>query len=325
MLAGRNAEKVAEAEEAVLEEVPTASLDRMVVDLASQESVREAATSYAESERPLDLLVNNAGIMAPPYAASVDGFESQMATNHFGPFLLTGLLLPRLRDGGRVVTVASQMHRVATKAPLGDPTAKPHPYLRWVAYGQTKLANLLFTFELDRRLRTASRQVSALAAHPGYAGTHLVVNGRFGRSSGGVASILDSVEPALLPVPGGGCGADPDGGHRRSARLDVLRALRPPARRTARRRSWAAPGSRPRPPAPASRLWDIQRAGHRDPGTPERSGDGGGRDDRRGAGPAHALAPRLRHAGPGLPPDRVGQRRHPGRRHRRRPGLGQPR
>jgi NAD(P)-dependent dehydrogenase (short-subunit alcohol dehydrogenase family) len=201
VLAGRSPDKVADAEKAILEEVPTATLERLVVDLASLESVRAAAVSYTD---PLDLLVNNAGIMAPPYAASVDGFESQLATNHLGPFLLTGLLLPRLRDGGRIVTVSSQMHRVATKAPLGDPRAKPRPFLRWIAYSQTKLANLLFTFELDRRLRAASRAVSALAAHPGYAGTHLIVNGRFGRTSGGVASILDAVNRRLSQSPAAG-------------------------------------------------------------------------------------------------------------------------
>jgi NAD(P)-dependent dehydrogenase (short-subunit alcohol dehydrogenase family) len=201
VLAGRSPEKVAASEKAILEDVPAAEVERLLVDLASLESVRAAAASYAG---PLDLLVNNAGIMAPPYAASVDGFESQLATNHLGPFVLTGLLLPQVRDGGRVVTVSSQMHRVATKAPLGDPREKPRPYLRWIAYSRTKLANLLFTFELDRRLRAASRPVSALAAHPGYAGTHLVANGRFGRSSGGAASILDAVNRRFSQSPAAG-------------------------------------------------------------------------------------------------------------------------
>jgi NAD(P)-dependent dehydrogenase (short-subunit alcohol dehydrogenase family) len=203
VLAGRSADRVADAEKAILEEVPVARLERLLVDLASLESVREAAASYPDA---LDVLVNNAGIMAPPYAASVDGFESQLATNHLGPFLLTGLLLPQVRDSGRVVTVASQMHRVASKAPLGDPQAKPRPYLRWIAYSQTKQANLLFTFELDRRLRAAPpaggrRSVSALAAHPGYAGTHLMANGRFGRSSGGVASIVNAVNRRFSQSP----------------------------------------------------------------------------------------------------------------------------
>ena len=201
VLAGRDPEKVAAAEKAIVEEVPAAEVERLVVDLASLESVRSAAASYAGS---LDLLVNNAGIMAPPYARTADGFESQLATNHLGPFLLTGLLLPHLREGGRVVTVSSQMHRVATTAPLGDPRAKPRPYLRWMVYSQTKLANLLFTFELDRRLRAGGREVSALAAHPGYAGTHLLANGRFGRSSGGAASILDAVNRRLSQSPAAG-------------------------------------------------------------------------------------------------------------------------
>ncbi len=190
VLAGRSAGRLAETAESIRAEVPDASLEQLEVDLADLSSVR-AAAGAAASYGPLDLLVNNAGIMAPPYSRTVDGFESQLGTNHFGPFLLTGLLLPQLTTGARVVTVSSQMHRVAVRAPLGDPLAKPRPYLRWMAYSQTKLANLLFTFELDRRLRESGSSVSALAAHPGYAGTHLVVNGRFGRPAGGLASILD--------------------------------------------------------------------------------------------------------------------------------------
>ena len=165
-------------------------LERLEVDLADQSSVRSAAAA-ATSYGAIDLLVNNAGIMATPYRRTVDGFESQLATNHFGPFLLTGLLLPQLAADGRVVTVSSVMHRFAHRAPLGDPLVKARPYLRWVAYSQTKLANLLFVFELDRRLRESGSTVSAHAAHPGYAATHLVANGRFGRSTGGVAAVID--------------------------------------------------------------------------------------------------------------------------------------
>ena len=209
VLAGRNPAKIAETETetALRAELPGAPLEPLVVDLADLSSVRTAATAAAELG-PIDLLVNNAGIMATPYARTVDGFESQLATNHLGPFLLTVLLMPRLADGGRVVTVSSQMHRVATRAPLGGPRAKPRPYLRWLAYSQTKLANLLFTFELDRRLRAApqpgGRPVSALAAHPGYAGTHLMANGRFGRSSGGLASIVDAVNRRFSQSPASG-------------------------------------------------------------------------------------------------------------------------
>lgn len=201
VLAGRDPARLAEAEASLRQQVPTADLACLVVDLASLESVRRAATEVSE---PLDLLVNNAGVMAPPYSVTEDGFERQLATNHLGPFLLTGLLLPRLRDGGRVVTVSSQMHRLARTAPLGDPRRKPRRYLRWIAYSQTKLANLLFTFELDRRLQTAGLPVSALAAHPGYAGTHLVVNGRFGRPGGGAATVLDALNRRVSQSPAAG-------------------------------------------------------------------------------------------------------------------------
>jgi NAD(P)-dependent dehydrogenase (short-subunit alcohol dehydrogenase family) len=196
VLAGRNPDKLAETDAAIRAEVPDAALERLVIDLADQSSVRAAAADAA-AYGSIDLLVNNAGIMATPYRRTVDGFESQLATNHLGPFLLTGLLLPQLADEARVVTVSSQMHRVAHKPPLGDLRAKPRPYLRWIAYAQTKLANLLFTFELDRRLRESGSTVSAHAAHPGYAGTHLVVNGRFGRSSGGFVSIFDAANRAV--------------------------------------------------------------------------------------------------------------------------------
>jgi NAD(P)-dependent dehydrogenase (short-subunit alcohol dehydrogenase family) len=201
VLAGRSPDRLAEAEQAIRAEVPAAALERLVVDLASLDSVRRAAAATTD---PLDLLVNNAGVMAPPYSRTDDGFESQLATNHLGPFLLTGLLLPRLRPGARVVTVSSQMHRVARKAPLGDPRMPPRRYLRWVAYSQTKLANLLFTFELDRRLAAAGRAVTAVAAHPGYAGTHLVANGRLGRPSGGLASILGAVNRRVGQSPAAG-------------------------------------------------------------------------------------------------------------------------
>ncbi|WP_432478203.1 oxidoreductase [Nocardioides sp. GXQ0305] len=202
VLAGRSVDRLAGAEAAIHDELPDAAVDRLVVDLADLTSVRLAATE-AGRLGPLHALVNNAGVMATPYARTVDGFEQQLATNHLGPFLLTGLLLPQLVESGdgRVVTVSSQMHRVARAAPLGDPRHSGGRYSRWPAYAATKLANLLFTFELERRLRVADRPVKALAAHPGYSGTHLVANGRFGRSSGGVASIVDAASRAIGQAP----------------------------------------------------------------------------------------------------------------------------
>ncbi len=202
VLAGRSPDRLGAAEAALCAQVPGATLDQLVVDLADLTSVRLAA-DRARQVGPLHALVNNAGIMATPYARTVDGFEQQLATNHLGPFLLTGLLLPQLVESGdgRVVAVSSQMHRAAREAPLGDPRNHEGRYSRWPAYAGTKLANLLFTFELERRLRSADLHVRATAAHPGYSGTHLVANGRFGRSSGGVASIVDAASRAIGQAP----------------------------------------------------------------------------------------------------------------------------
>ena len=198
VLAGRTDDKLAEAERKITAEVPGARLSRLVVDLADLSSIRRAAATTG-TLGPIHCLINNAGVMATPESRTADGFELQLATNHFGPFLLTGLLLPQLvaSGEGRVVAVSSQMHRIAKRPPLEDPRAGSGHYRRWPTYGRSKLANLLFTFELDRRCREAGLPVKALAAHPGYAGTHLVANGRFGRSQGGVASILDAANRAV--------------------------------------------------------------------------------------------------------------------------------
>jgi NAD(P)-dependent dehydrogenase (short-subunit alcohol dehydrogenase family) len=199
VLAGRTPERLIESEKAIREEVAVAELEQLQVDLADLSSVRRAAAE-ATGLGPIDVLVNNAGVMATPHQTTVDGLELQMATNHFGPFLLTGLLLPQLvaSEAGTVVTVSSLMHRVARSAPLEDPRQRDgRRYARWPTYSRSKLANLLFTYELDRRLRRDELPVKALAAHPGFAGTHLVVNGQYGRTSGGLASIMDAAVKAV--------------------------------------------------------------------------------------------------------------------------------
>ncbi|HQR27046.1 MAG TPA: oxidoreductase [Nocardioides sp.] len=192
VLAGRSDAKLAETESAIRADLGRADLGRLLVDLADLSSVRRAGDQLAEEQ--LHVLVNNAGVMATPYRRTGDGLELHLATNHFGPFLLTGLLLSRLvaSGDGRVVTVSSQAHRTARRAPLGDPFVQEGRYHRWQVYGQSKLANLLFTFELQRRLDAAGLPVRAMAAHPGFAGTHLVVNGQLGRSTGPLASIMDA-------------------------------------------------------------------------------------------------------------------------------------
>ncbi len=119
---------------------------------------------------PIDVLINNAGVMAVPQAQTADGFELQFGTNHLGHFALTNLLLDRIGD--RVVTLSSGAHRIG-KIDLDDLNWERKGYKRWPAYGQTKLANLLFTLELQRRLEEAGSPLRAVAAHPGYAATNL--------------------------------------------------------------------------------------------------------------------------------------------------------
>jgi NAD(P)-dependent dehydrogenase (short-subunit alcohol dehydrogenase family) len=136
------------------------------LDLADLASVRAFA---AELGGDVDVLINNAGVMAVPRSKTADGFELQLGTNHLGHFALTGLLLPRIRD--RVVTISSQAHRTG-RINFGDLQSERH-YQRWLAYGQSKLANLLFMMELQRRLDAAGSPLRSVAAHPGYSATNL--------------------------------------------------------------------------------------------------------------------------------------------------------
>ncbi len=137
------------------------------LDLASLASVREFASAW---DGELDLLINNAGVMATPLSRTAEGFELQLGTNHLGHFALTNLLLEHIT--GRVVNVSSGAHRIGS-IDLDDLNWERKSYSRWRAYGQSKLANLLFTAELQRRLSAAGSSVLATAAHPGYAATNL--------------------------------------------------------------------------------------------------------------------------------------------------------
>lgn len=153
--------------------VAGADVDLLQVDLADLSSVRAAAERWRADHDGLDVLVNNAGVMAPPLRRTADGFELQFGVNHLGHFALTGLLFDALRgDAPRVVTVASGAHRMGAIA-FEDLNWTHRRYRAWRAYGQSKLANLLFTFELQRRSAAAGRPVDALAAHPGWAATEL--------------------------------------------------------------------------------------------------------------------------------------------------------
>jgi NAD(P)-dependent dehydrogenase (short-subunit alcohol dehydrogenase family) len=139
-----------------------------LLDLASLESVRAFASGWDGG--PIDLLINNAGVMIPPFGRTADGFELQFGTNHLGHFALTNLLLPSIN--GRVVTVSSDAHRFG-RIDFDDLNWERKRYRAWRAYGQSKLANLLFTAELQRRLAEAGSPVLSMAAHPGYAATNL--------------------------------------------------------------------------------------------------------------------------------------------------------
>ncbi|WP_067531055.1 oxidoreductase [Nocardia crassostreae] len=136
------------------------------LDLSDLASVHE----FADSVETVDVLINNAGIMAVPLGRTADGFEKQIGTNHLGHFALTGLLLPKVRD--RIVTLSSGLHSIG-KIDLHDLNWERRRYQRWAAYGQSKLANLMFAYELQRRLTASGSEKLSLAAHPGYAATDL--------------------------------------------------------------------------------------------------------------------------------------------------------
>jgi NAD(P)-dependent dehydrogenase (short-subunit alcohol dehydrogenase family) len=174
VLACRDTDKASRAADQIAATSPGAVTSVVRLDLASQSSVRSAATEIRARLPRLDLLINNAGVMEVPYQRTEDGFELTLATNHLGPFALTGLLLDRLAPGARVVTVSSVAHLEGV-IDFDDLQAE-RQYDRERAYAQSKLANLLFTYELDRRLRTAGAQVTALACHPGVVYTQLFAN-----------------------------------------------------------------------------------------------------------------------------------------------------
>lgn len=196
---------------------PNASVELRALDVSSLSSVDDFASSFIEVYERLDLFIQNAGIMMVPYAKTADGFESQMATNHLGHFALTGRLLPLIQKtpGARVVTVSSVAHRRGD-CPAGDPFYKSKlGYKTFPAYARSKLANLLFAYELQRRFDAHFVDASALCAHPGFSRTNL-----FGHFLGGWAGKLDpwikwiaqSAADGALPTLRASCDPDAKGG-----------------------------------------------------------------------------------------------------------------
>ena len=186
VLACRNREKGEEAAKRIEAESPAGSVELMLLDLASLDSVRRFAEAYTAKHDRLDLLINNAGVMVPPFGTTEDGFELQFGVNVLGHFALTGLLLDQITgtSGSRIVTVSSLAHRQGEMdfgriqgddfqdggAPNGA------EYKPWRAYGQSKLGDLMFAIELQRRLTAAGHETISLAAHPGFTKTDLQRN-----------------------------------------------------------------------------------------------------------------------------------------------------
>ncbi|TGA92425.1 oxidoreductase [Streptomyces sp. MZ04] len=211
VLACRSEERGSRALDRLRSEVPGAEAEFRRLDLGDLGSVREFAASYeyeSETQGGLDLLINNAGVMALPYRQTADGFEMQFGVNHLGHFALTGLLLPLLlrTPGARIVTVSSGAHALGN-IDIGDLNSE-RSYRRWIAYGRSKTANLLFVHELARRLAAAGSDVVAAAAHPGYASTNLQAAGprmegrkgaeRFMRIGNGL--VAQSADAGALPT-----------------------------------------------------------------------------------------------------------------------------
>jgi len=193
VLAVRDLDKGKAAATRITADNPGADVTIQRLDLSSLDSVREAADELRAGHDEIDLLINNAGVMYTPRITTADGFELQFGTNHLGHFALTGLLLDRLLSvaGSRVVTVSSVGHRIRARINFEDLQSE-RGYSRVAAYGQSKLANLMFTYELQRRLAHTSTTTIAVAAHPGGSNTELV------RNSPGVLRALNAMLGPLI-------------------------------------------------------------------------------------------------------------------------------
>ena len=222
-MAARDTDKASSAAKGIESAAPGSRVEVAELDLARLDSVRTFAERFRSEHAGLDLLINNAGVMAPARRETADGFELQIGTNHLGHFALTALLLPAMdgREDARVVAVTSGAHRMG-RIDLDDLNWTKR-YSRWRAYAQSKLANLMFALELDRRLRAAGSAVRSVAAHPGYAATNLQsaaapkLDRAFMRVTNRV--VAQSAEMGALPIlyastyPGleGGAFIGPDG------------------------------------------------------------------------------------------------------------------
>ncbi len=197
-LACRNVDKAQAAVERILRETPEATVSQAALDLSDLRKVEAFAARFAEQHTRLDLLILNAGVMVPPESKTAQGFELQFGVNHLGHFALTGALLPLVRasEGARVVVVSSTAARFGAMD-FDDLQFEKRGYKPWPAYGQSKLANQLFTLELQRRLAASGSSVLVTAAHPGWTATDL-------QRSSGVARFFNpllAMKPAQGALP----------------------------------------------------------------------------------------------------------------------------
>jgi NAD(P)-dependent dehydrogenase (short-subunit alcohol dehydrogenase family) len=263
VLAGRDQERTAAAAEQIRAlkassaqrgSADTSLVETAELDLASLESVRKAAADLSARFPRLDLLINNAGVMMPPYSLTKDGFELQFGTNHLGHFALTGLLLGSLlaQPGSRIVTVSSNGHR-GGRLNFADLQSARH-YQRMAAYGRSKLANLMFTYELQRRLSAAGAHTIALAAHPGTARTELArhlpgfaqasMSSRFSAVNSwwvqdGSMGALPTLRAATDPAAIGGTYYGPDGPFQLTGYPVVVTSSTRSQNKEVQRRLWA--------------------------------------------------------------------------------------
>ncbi|MDF1628694.1 MAG: oxidoreductase [Alcanivoracaceae bacterium] len=221
VMACRNEKKARQAMAEIRADIPNASLSFVPLDLSSQKSVRDAATLIRHQQEKIDLLLNNAGLMWLEEGLTEDGFEQQIGTNHFGHFTLTLQLLERMEKvpGSRIVTVSSIAHR-GGKIHFDNLTLQGE-YGRQKAYAQSKLANLMFAIELDRRLQQAGALTRSLACHPGISNTNLAVPGIVEQSPLKIGKVVDlvwplftqSAEKGAWPTLYAATSANAEGGH----------------------------------------------------------------------------------------------------------------
>lgn len=248
ILACRNQTKGEAALAAIRQAHPECQVSLMALDLSSLQSIAAFVEEFKSRYTSLDVLINNAGVMAPPFSRTADGFEMQFGTNHLGHFALTGQLLPLLEaaEAGRIVVVSSVAHRFG-KISFSNLNGERR-YWRWPAYAQSKLANLIFAKELQRRLQKQGSKVIAVAVHPGYSDTNLqrhtpggAVMNRIAQSQleGAMPTLYGATETGLK----GGEYIGPDGWMELKGRP---------------RMAYVAPKARDE--AVASRLWDVSES-----------------------------------------------------------------